>query len=123
MVDEWGLLQSGLVVVDGAVELRLRGELDVASGPALRALVEQLYEPGRVVVLDLAELEFADVAGLTALLALSPITNDHHRRRGRARGATPALGGSGPPQRPTRPTSRPAAGRPTARVAGSRPPP
>lgn len=68
VVDERGL-SVRLVRLDGVVELRLHGELDVATAPALQAAVEQLQDPGRV-VLDLAELEFADMVGLNTLLAL-----------------------------------------------------
>jgi anti-sigma B factor antagonist len=57
---------------DGAgAELRLAGELDLATANALRARVRDLLEPDRGVrrlVLDLAGLEFLDVTGLGVIL-------------------------------------------------------
>ncbi len=53
--------------------LHLVGELDIATGPLLRARLQDLLEPrreppvGRLVV-DVAGLQFVDVAGLGVLL-------------------------------------------------------
>jgi anti-anti-sigma factor len=57
------------------VELRVRGELDIASAPDLaRALDVLVPAEQRVLVLDLAELTFLDCAGMrpirSALCAL-----------------------------------------------------
>jgi anti-anti-sigma factor len=54
-----------------AAELRLSGELDLASARMLRSRVRGLLEPDRGVrrlVLDLAGLTFLDVTGLDAIL-------------------------------------------------------
>ncbi len=56
----------------------VRGELDIATAPALeRALIEQTRS-GRTVVLDVRELTFIDVTGLWLLVR----TNAHARREG-----------------------------------------
>jgi anti-sigma B factor antagonist len=47
------------------VELRLRGELDIASAPELAATLDRLVAANHlVVVLDLGELSFLDCAGM-----------------------------------------------------------
>ena len=63
----------------GAVELRVEGELDMASAPELATALEELVAADhRVLVLDLAAVSFLDCAGMrpirSALWAL--------RRRG-----------------------------------------
>ena len=51
--------------------LRLRGELDLAGVGMLEGPAFRLMEQGaREVVLDLSELDFVDVSGVNALLAL-----------------------------------------------------
>jgi anti-anti-sigma factor len=54
----------------GAVQLRVRGELDVASAPELTALLDQLLA-GRPqsLVLELDELSFLDCAGMRPISA------------------------------------------------------
>jgi anti-anti-sigma factor len=53
----------------GATVVRLRGELDLASHPEFEAtLAEALGLLPERVVMDLAELEFMDVAGMRAIL-------------------------------------------------------
>jgi anti-anti-sigma factor len=48
---------------------RLRGELDVATAPALRErLAALLRRPMRLLVLDLSEIRFCDAAGLAVLI-------------------------------------------------------
>ncbi len=48
--------------------LRLKGELDLATTPAICGRVSQVaQDPKRVVILDLAELSFVDIAGARAL--------------------------------------------------------
>lgn len=47
------------------VELRVRGELDIASAPELAAALDRLLAADhRVVLLDLTELSFLDCAGM-----------------------------------------------------------
>jgi anti-anti-sigma factor len=54
----------------GRVVLTLRGELDVATGPALSTTLKDIIEEqGNLdVIIDLARLEFVDSAGLSVLL-------------------------------------------------------
>jgi anti-sigma B factor antagonist len=50
-------------------QLRLSGELDMASTPQLRAALQRQVDAGvRQCVLDLAELTFCDSVGLSTLL-------------------------------------------------------
>lgn len=63
---------------EGQRVLFLRGELDVAAAPMLRARVTELAFQDGVVNLDLAGVEFVDVAGLCALNSLA-----REARRGR----------------------------------------
>lgn len=77
-----GALQTDVVAVDGSVRVRLRGELDLATAPDLWQACEVLdgrLEPGLSVLVDLADLDFLDAAGLGALVRL--------RNRVRAAGA------------------------------------
>jgi anti-sigma B factor antagonist len=54
----------------GAVELRVRGELDMASAPELaRALDGALAADHRLLVLDVADLSFLDCAGMRPIRA------------------------------------------------------
>jgi anti-anti-sigma factor len=73
--------------VDGATTvLRLAGELDLATADQLREEIRTLVGHGsalRVLVLDLAALEFLDATGLSALLEA--------RRKLEASGATLTL--------------------------------
>ncbi len=49
----------------GSVQLRIRGELDIATAPELAAELDRLLAgDARVVVLDLSELSFLDCAGM-----------------------------------------------------------
>ncbi|MFF1411928.1 STAS domain-containing protein [Streptomyces sp. NPDC058289] len=49
--------------------LEITGDLDYATAPELRKAVGQLtLSPGRLLVLDLAALEFCDSSGITALV-------------------------------------------------------
>jgi anti-sigma B factor antagonist len=65
-------------VQEGQRVLHLRGELDLAAAPALRARVTELALQDGVVMIDLSGVEFIDVAGLCALYGLS-----REARRGR----------------------------------------
>jgi anti-sigma B factor antagonist len=63
------------------VELFLSGEFDVAAVPRFRqALEDELNRGGRRVVVDLAELEFIDAAGIAELVGAN-------RRAGTCEGA------------------------------------
>lgn len=54
---------------DGAVILRPRGEVDLASSPALRkALQEQLDARCPLLLLDMSEVSYIDSSGLAALI-------------------------------------------------------
>jgi anti-anti-sigma factor len=54
----------------GAVQLTVRGELDIASAPELRAALDRIVAgPHLVVVLDLAGLTFLDCAGMRPIRA------------------------------------------------------
>jgi anti-sigma B factor antagonist len=63
---------------DGQRVLYLRGELDIAAAPALRARATELALEDGAVIMDLSAVEFIDVAGLCALHALA-----REARRGR----------------------------------------
>ena len=55
--------------LDGAVVLRLRGELDLATAPELRrAISVGLAADATGIVVDLAKLTFIDSTGITELL-------------------------------------------------------
>lgn len=50
--------------------LTVRGELDVATSPRLRAEVSRLVlDAGQLLVVDLAEVTFCDSSGISALIA------------------------------------------------------
>lgn len=58
--------------------LVLSGELDVASAPELEARAQQLCsQPGGEIVLDLGGLEFIDSAGLSAILRVRALCQEH----------------------------------------------
>jgi anti-sigma B factor antagonist len=66
-----------LATEDGALVLRVRGDLDIAvEDDAVRAVTQALAvdPPPAVLVLDLSEVEFIDSSGVRALLR---IHNDH----------------------------------------------
>jgi anti-sigma B factor antagonist len=70
--------------VDGRTVVELRGELDMATAPALAERLQQLTDGGAgPVTLDVSGLEFCDSSGLAVLV--------ESHRRGRARGVTVAL--------------------------------
>ena len=56
--------------------LRLSGELDMASGPALYARVSPLIYKAREVVVDLSGLTFMDSSGLYLLLRLRTVCEE-----------------------------------------------
>ncbi|MEA2445437.1 MAG: hypothetical protein QOJ12_2729 [Thermoleophilales bacterium] len=49
---------------DDRVVVRPRGELDLASAPDLRAILQQLRDKRASILLDLSELTFMDSSGL-----------------------------------------------------------
>lgn len=66
--------------VEGAAVIALCGELDLASAPALDAVVGRMISQGHCrLVLDLADLGFIDTVGLSGLLTA-------HRRARAANG-------------------------------------
>jgi len=58
-------------VAEEGGQLRVRGELDLAAVPELRACVTATALRDGAVILDLSDVEFVDVAGLSALTALA----------------------------------------------------
>ena len=76
----------------GRLRVRLRGELDLATAPALADRLRELGARGERVLLDLDELAFMDAAGIRLLLAAA----DDADREDRAFALTP---GSGPVRR------------------------
>ncbi|MBW3610310.1 MAG: STAS domain-containing protein [Actinobacteria bacterium] len=60
---------------DETIEVRLRGELDVAAGPELWSCLAPVLEAGgvhlRTLVLDLSALDFMDAAGLGVIMRLA----------------------------------------------------
>lgn len=67
-LDDSGLLLAQVTECDGQTDVVLVGELDAASAPALRSLVCRLgVGGGRSLTVDVAALEFVDLAGLRAL--------------------------------------------------------
>ncbi|WP_338692838.1 STAS domain-containing protein [Streptomyces sp. Q6] len=79
-----------IVDVDGAVLVRVRGELDLATAPHLEQALDPLRE--RPCELDLAEVGFADSTGVNLLLRLQ-------RRAAAAGGSIRVLAVSGPVRR------------------------
>ncbi len=55
----------------GAVRLRVSGELDIATGMALEAVVRDFRDDRAHVRLDLSGIEFMDAAGLRALVRVA----------------------------------------------------
>jgi anti-sigma B factor antagonist len=58
--------------------LILRGELDMASAPALEGMLQELCEEGaQELLVDLSELTFMDSAGLNAILKSRTLCEEH----------------------------------------------
>jgi anti-sigma B factor antagonist len=56
----------------------LRGSLDVATAPSLRAaLLEAAEHDGHEIVVDLSQLEFLDSTGLGALIGSHKLAEEH----------------------------------------------
>ncbi len=65
------LLRIDVDGADGTARVRLHGELDLSTVPALEARVASLRADGAArIVLDLEELEFIDSTGLRMILEL-----------------------------------------------------
>jgi anti-sigma B factor antagonist len=60
--------------------LRLRGDLDMATAPALTDALHQLQHEGAEIVIDLRELSFLDSMGLSVLLQAHAAGRDGHRK-------------------------------------------
>ena len=69
--------------------VRLEGELDIATVPALRVRLLGVLSPGvRLLIIDLSGVSFCDVAGLAVLIGT--------QRRATARGIVVRLAAPGP---------------------------
>lgn len=68
MAESDGLRIEQSAETGGAVRLVLRGELDLAGVPTLRAHLQQLGGEHRLVRLDLSELRFMDSTGLGTVI-------------------------------------------------------
>jgi anti-sigma B factor antagonist len=67
---------------DDVIVFALAGELDLASAPVARALLEPaLTEPGAMVIVDLTELEFIGVKGVNLLYELARACPDRDSLR------------------------------------------
>jgi anti-sigma B factor antagonist len=62
-----GHFQIETSTVDERAELRLMGELDLASSPAFEAELDKVPETAEIIV-DLRELAFIDSTGISALV-------------------------------------------------------
>jgi anti-sigma B factor antagonist len=61
---------------DGIAEVRVSGELDLATAPDLSEVLDPLAASEQRVVVDLAGLTFMDSSGLAALLAAHKVLAD-----------------------------------------------
>jgi anti-anti-sigma factor len=55
----------------GTARVRVAGELDIATGPALETLLRDCQQRAELVVLDLRELSFMDLAGTRLIVDAS----------------------------------------------------
>jgi anti-sigma B factor antagonist len=70
------------------LELRLRGELDLATVPLLEDQIDRAGAQGAsMVVLDLEELEFIDSTGLRAILSASALATEREQEFAVTRGS------------------------------------
>jgi anti-sigma B factor antagonist len=70
-----------------AVVIEVRGELDLASSPALEQELERgAAAKAEVVIVDLRELEFMDSTGLSVLVRAHQRANDNGQRFGVVKG-------------------------------------
>lgn len=78
---------------DGTLVFKLRGSLDLATSPTVRAALSEATEKGnRHLVVDLTQLEFLDSTGLGALIGA-------HRRAVEHNGSLRLVVGEGPIER------------------------
>ena len=68
--------------------IRVSGELDLASSPALEEELERVAKSdATVIVVDLAELEFMDSTGLSVLVRAHQRAEENGRRLGLVNGS------------------------------------
>ena len=65
---------------DGRAVVVIRGELDLATAPALEEAIQGRLDDGQDVVVDLRELEFMDSTGLRVLVAAHGRVEDTEQR-------------------------------------------
>ena len=71
----------GVRGTDDTLELNVRGEVDLASEPALKGAVEcGCLRGSSVIVLDLADVSFMDSSGVRALLEAQEVCRRCHCR-------------------------------------------
>jgi anti-sigma B factor antagonist len=70
--------------VEGGVRVELAGELDVATAPELQGRVDEIVRADGDVLVDCAELSFADSSGLDTLIRLAKALRARQRRLGLA---------------------------------------
>jgi anti-anti-sigma factor len=73
--EEEDLLSVDVSAEQGSTTVRLTGELDVSSAPALRRQLDQI-EPTETVLLDVSSLAFLDSTGLGCFLRLQRRVGD-----------------------------------------------
>jgi len=61
-------LRVAVATGDGGATVRVAGELDLSTGPALARAVSQCRSSAPHVTLDLRQLDFIDCAGLRSIL-------------------------------------------------------
>ena len=66
------------LVHNGLALVAVAGELDCATSPRLRSVLDEMAEPGRVILVDLSGTEFIDCAGVAPLVAAC----EHQRELG-----------------------------------------
>jgi anti-anti-sigma factor len=65
---------------EGGVQVELVGELDVSTAPELRRHVDDIVSARGDVLVDCAELTFADSSGLDTLIRLAKALREQNRR-------------------------------------------
>lgn len=63
-------VQVDIAMADGAITLRLRGELDAAAGAVLRDCVDASDAASRSVIIDLSGVRFIDSGGIWSLVSI-----------------------------------------------------
>jgi anti-anti-sigma factor len=54
----------------------VRGEVDLASAPSLKATLDPLVEPGTGLVVDMSDVTFCDSSGLSVLVQCRELASD-----------------------------------------------